>query len=226
MAFSEERLELGIRYGTAGGPEFNTSIITVQSGFEQRNSNWEDSRASWNLADDTYSKVELEYMIAFFRARKGKFEGFRYKDWSDYSVDLATSGFVSRNVNTTTDLQLAKVYNTASLPIYSNNNPYAGTSSDIRIINKPAINSVNIYLDGNLATQDVDYTIDYSTGNVTLAADPQGQYVQWIGDFDVPVRFDTDKFSATFEAYRDSDKEAIYTITSLPIVELRIDPTF
>ena len=41
-------------------------------------------------------------------------------------------------------------------------------------------------------------------------------------EFDIPVRFDTDKFSASFDAYRDSDGESLFTISSLPVIEIRV----
>jgi len=52
------------------------------------------------------------------------------------------------------------------------------------------------------------------------------QYVQstetltWSGDFDVPVRFDTDEFRARF--VRGDGTEFVYELSSLPVVELRL----
>lgn len=232
MAFAEERLDLGIRYGSAGGPEFNTSIITVQSGFEQRNANWADSRASWNLAEDVYSKAELEYMISFFRARRGKFEGFRYRDWSDYDVIQGFGEF--RATDTPQLMQLVKKYNSTPINQGVPGSLYFGgygtTVADrYREISKPVPQSVRLFMfDVTEIFEGTDYFVDTTTGQVQLINldyYPPSVF-SWVGEFDVPVRFDTDKFSSTFEAYRESDREAIYTVTSLPIVEIRIDTTF
>ena len=48
MAFHEVRFPTGISKGAAGGPERRTDVVTLASGFEERNSRWADSRRSFN----------------------------------------------------------------------------------------------------------------------------------------------------------------------------------
>jgi hypothetical protein len=48
-----------------------------------------------------------------------------------------------------------------------------------------------------------------------------GDTVRWAGQFDVPVRFDTDEFRTRFDVLRVSDGEAMHWLMSLPIVEMR-----
>lgn len=86
MAFHEIRFPDDISYGSNGGPEFSTDIIITQGGFEQRNSNWANARAKYNVAHGVKTETQLAELIAFFRARKGRAHGFRFKDWTDYQI--------------------------------------------------------------------------------------------------------------------------------------------
>lgn len=202
--FSEVRFNTQIRYGTAGGPEFNTDVTTVTSGSEQRNANWLDSRGQWQVADDVFNKAEIAELIAFFRNRMGRAGGFRFKDWSDWKCEQ-TTGYregTFQAVEASASLQMVKRYVT-------------GTASDYRILTKPVSGTVTVYdAAGIVATG--GFTLDYATGRMTGGA----ANWTWIGEFDVPARFDTDKFSSTFEGYRDSDGESLYTVNGLTIVEL------
>jgi len=46
--------------------------------------------------------------------------------------------------------------------------------------------------------------------------------MDWSGEFDVPVRFDTDVFSAEFLAVQQGTDEAAFHLASLPVVEIRL----
>ena len=50
MAFIEVRFPTDIAYGSAGGPEYSTDIVITQGGYEQRNVNWSQARARYNVA--------------------------------------------------------------------------------------------------------------------------------------------------------------------------------
>jgi uncharacterized protein (TIGR02217 family) len=86
MAFHEVRFPDDIAYGATGGPEYLTSVVSMASGYEQRNANWSAARGKWNVASGLKHQAQLNTLIAFFRARKGKAYGFRFKDWTDYKV--------------------------------------------------------------------------------------------------------------------------------------------
>ncbi len=40
MSFTEIRFPENISYGSTGGPEFSTDVVTTHNGCEQRNINW------------------------------------------------------------------------------------------------------------------------------------------------------------------------------------------
>lgn len=193
------RFNTGIRYGTSGGPEFNTDIITVSSGAEQRNANWAEGRGRWDVTGDGYNQTETDELIAFFRSRRGKAGGFRFKDWSDWRATTAT-GVLQAIPGSTTTMQLVKKY-------------VSGADTVYRKITKPVTGTVIVYS----GSTPQSCTIDYTTGIVTIGT---GTYT-WEGEFDVPARFDTDSFRAEFAAYEDGTKNAMYVISGLTIVELR-----
>jgi uncharacterized protein (TIGR02217 family) len=86
MAFHEVRFPDDIAYGATGGPEFATSVVATASGYEQRNINWSAARGRWDVASGLKKQTQLDTLIAFFRARKGRAYGFRFKDWTDFKA--------------------------------------------------------------------------------------------------------------------------------------------
>jgi uncharacterized protein (TIGR02217 family) len=46
---------------------------------EKRNVNWSEARGRWDVASGLKKQQQLGELIAFFRARKGKAYGFRFK---------------------------------------------------------------------------------------------------------------------------------------------------
>jgi len=199
MAFIEVRFPTDIAYGSVGGPQYSTDIVITQSGYEQRNANWSQAHAQYNVAQGVKTQAQLDCLIAFFRARQGRADGFRFKDWTDYQV---TGQAIGTGNGTTTVFQLEKSY-------------VSGGITQTRMIKKPVSGSVNIYLNNVLQTS--GYTLDTTTGLVTFNTAP-GNGVAITADFqfDVPVRFDTDRLSATIDSYGSRSWHDI------PLVEIRI----
>lgn len=197
--FVEERFPEDIALGSTGGPEYSTDVVATNSGFEQRNSNWQQARARYNVAHGIKTQEQLDALIAFFRARKGRAVGFRFKDWTDYSAvgqQLGTGDDVA------TEFQLSKTYT-------------SGTGTEVRTISKPVPGSVSVFV--NSIPQSSGITIDSTTGLVTFDAPPaDGAIIAADFEFDVPVRFDTDRLSATMDDYK------IRSWRDIPLVEVRV----
>lgn len=83
--FHDTRLPEHIESGSKGGPEFNTTVIEMTSGREQRNKRWALPRASWDITYGIRDQEDYQLILAFFYARRGRAFGFRFKDWSDYA---------------------------------------------------------------------------------------------------------------------------------------------
>ncbi len=199
MSFHEIQFPLEIAYGTSGGPEYSTDVVELASGYEQRNVNWSEARARYNVAHAIKNQAQLDVVVSFFRARKGRAHGFRFRDNADYT---ATSQAIATGNGTATQFQLIKRY-------------LSGSTTEIRTIKKPVSGTVKIYLNGTLQTSGV--TIDTTTGIVTFTAAPaNGVIVTADYEFDVPVRFDTDYLPVQLYS-----KDA-FAVQNISVVELRV----
>ena len=199
MAFHEVRFPDDIAYGASGGPEFATTIVTMASGYEQRNINWQAARGRWDVASGLKNQTQLDTLLAFFRGRKGRAHGFRFKDWSDFR---ATGQLIGTGDGTNKTFQLVKNY-------------ISGAGSESRIIKKPVSGTAKIYLNGVQLTS--GWSISSSTGIVTINTAPgNGVPVTADFEFDVPVRFDTDRMAVTIEFFN------LHQWSGIPIVEIRV----
>lgn len=199
MAFVEVQFPSDISYGSAGGPEYATDIVASVGGYEQRNINWEQARARYNVAHGVKTKAQLDALIAFFRARKGRAHGFWFKDWTDYQ---ATNETLGTGNSVQTQFQLVKRY-------------VSGSVTELRTIVKPVAGTVQVVRNAVLQTTGV--SVNAATGVVTFATAPAaGQVITASFQFDVPVRFDTDKLSASLDAY------GIHSWQDISLVEVRV----
>jgi len=108
-SFAEILLDVGRDYSVIGGPEFSTGIVTTAAGLEQRNQNWEVARGRWQLGERHIDKTTKDALQAFFRARRGSLQGFRFRDWTDFQV--AGESFDPAGAR---DIQLVKTYDDGS----------------------------------------------------------------------------------------------------------------
>ena len=84
MGFHEVRFPASLSFGSLGGPERRTDIVTLANGHEERNTPWAHARRRYDAGMGLRSLDDIETLIAFFEARQGQLIGFRWKDWSDY----------------------------------------------------------------------------------------------------------------------------------------------
>lgn len=198
--FDEIRFPEDISYGAIGGPQYFTNIVHTSSGNEYRNINYSNSRMKFNVAYGVKTKEQMDKLLLFFRARRGRAIGFKYKDWSDFSAKNQLIGIGDGN---TTKLQLKKIYK-------------SGESEFIRIIEKPVSNSVEVYLDDIKAKQE-HYTIDYTTGNIIFTAPINGKTNIFANfEFDVPVRFDMDYLPISI------DGKDLYSCKEINLIEIKL----
>jgi uncharacterized protein (TIGR02217 family) len=295
MSFAEVRLENGIvTRGMTGGPKFSTSVVTVNSGFEQRNKNWSQARGAWQLGNRLVREAELQVLISFFRARNGKWQGFRLKDWGDYKdagIGILGTGVALAN---TSIYQMNKRYTSGS-DYYDRNiiKPVAG-SVVVKVNGTPAVAGgsfgnyalntatgvvtfidktsgvisgitqavsavvtvANTFVNGDLvyfasvpgmtqinglagtvsAASSIQFTVNIDTtgftpyagsaGVATKRALTPGDVITWTGEFDVPVRFDTDDFTYQLEEVNYNNagvvSEVFAQLGNIPVVEIRV----
>jgi uncharacterized protein (TIGR02217 family) len=210
MNFHEVRFPASLSFGSVGGPERRTDIVTLANGFEERNTPWAHSRRRYDAGLGMRSLDDIETMISFFEARQGQMYGFRWKDWSDYKSGSATADVdhgdqvIARGDGERTEFQLVKTYS-------------SGGVSAVRPITKPVLGTVSLGLDQDAMREGVDYEVDLACGVVSFVAPPPEQVEITAGfEFDVPVRFDTDKIQTSVASFQAGD------VPNVPVVEVRV----
>jgi len=212
MSFHEIRFPTAISRGAQGGPERRTDIVVLGSGFEKRNSRWAASRRSYNAGYGIASLDALHEVIAFFEERRGRFHGFRWRDHTDWKSgppSAATSALdqvIGVGDGVALSFQLKKTYGSAYAPF-------------ARDIAKPVADSVKVAVDGITRTAGTHFTVDTTSGVVLFEdgeAPGEGAVVTAGFEFDVPVRFDTDKLDINLSGF------ASGAIPNIPIVEIRL----
>ena len=207
MSFVDVRLRDDIERGVTGGPEFNTNIAALSSGFEQRNQSWAQDRRRFDVGYGINTEDQFGEILNFFKARRGRLFGFRFKDWSDFKIEAfdGTAQTLGTGDGTTTQFQLIKSYQDTG-GTYTQN------------ILKPVDGTVQIFIDDVLQTSGV--SVNPNDGVVTFTTAPlAGEVITCTGEYDIPVRFDTDRFDITLALFNAG------AIPNLPIVEDRIQPT-
>ena len=206
IGFHEILFPLDVGFGASGGPERRTDIVTLASGFEERNSRWSRSRRSYDAGLGVRSFQDLQTILAFFEERRGRLYGFRFRDPLDHATVTTgravspTDQVLAIGDGTTTCFQLIKRYG-------ENHSPFE------RAITKPVAGTLRLALDG---AEINDFSLDITTGRVTLpSAPPAGVEITAGFHFDVPVRFNTDQLEFSLAAFDAGD------IPSIPLLEIR-----
>lgn len=207
MAFLETpRFPTDISYRSAGGPRYNTSIVTVANGVEYRNANWSYPRQEYDIVYGIRDYADLEVVYEFFHACRGMADGFRFKDHMDYkSCALAstiadTDQTIGTGDASETQFQLIKTYT-------------KGANTQNRLIKKPVSGTVVVALDS--VSQASGWTVDTATGIITFASPPGSNVVVSAGfEFDVGVRFNVDHLPSSHDFFE------VGTFSSIPLIEV------
>ncbi|MCB5410018.1 DUF2460 domain-containing protein [Pseudogemmobacter faecipullorum] len=208
--FHEVRFPASLSFGSVGGPERRTEIVSLANGFEERNSPWAHARRHYDAGVGLRSLDDLEALIAFFEARRGQLHGFRWKDWSDYRSCRASGspGAFDQELGIgdgqRRSFDLCKLYR-------------SGEESYSRPVVKPVAGTVLVGLGGDPQTETVDYSLELSRGRLHFdTAPPRGARVTAGFEFDVPVRFDTDRIALSVASFQAGEMPGV------PVVEIRL----
>ncbi|MBZ8118518.1 DUF2460 domain-containing protein [Roseovarius sp. LXJ103] len=210
MGFHEVRFPANLSFGSVGGPQRYTDVVTLANGFEERNTPWKHSRRRYDAGVGMRSLDDIETLIAFFEARQGQIFGFRWKDWADYKSGgalrepLYDDQVIAVGDDLTAQFQLIKTYR-------------SGDYTYARPVTKPVRGSVRIGLGDDEQQESIHYEVDIETGLVTFGHPPnEGVRITAGYEFDVPVRFDTDRIQTSIASFQAGDAP------SVPVVEIRV----
>lgn len=203
MSFHEVRLPARLAFGSTGGVERRTEVVTLGSGFERRSTPWAHGRRRYLIGAGLRSLDDMAVLTTFFEARRGRLYGFRFRDFADFKscapggAFSATDQAIGTGDGERTAFQLVK--------------DYGGLKREIR---KPVEGSVRVAVDG---VETGAFSADAATGLVTLDAAPgEGAAVTAGFEFDTPVRFDADRIEVTLETFEAGRMAAV------PLIEVRV----
>jgi uncharacterized protein (TIGR02217 family) len=152
---------------------------------------------------------DLSVLIGFFEARSGQLFGFRWKDWADFKSCLPSEEIDAANQVIGVGDDVSSIYQLVK-------NYRSGDAVQVREITKPVLNFVKIAISGDLQVAGADYAVDFDTGEVTFTSPADGALVTAGFEFDVPVRFDTDRIESSVGGFSAGE------IPSVPVVEVRV----
>lgn len=208
-SFHEVRFPPSLSRGSMGGPERRTRVVEMSNGAERRSTPWAHARRRYDAGLAMRSLDDLAELVAFFEARRGRLFGFRWKDWADFTScrPSAAPSFDDQEIGAgdgqTVGFQLRRAYRSGGETIW-------------RRIAKPVPGSVRVGVSGQPLTEGVHFEVDHATGHVTLASAPGPEAVITAGfEFDVPVRFDTDRIAVSVAAFQAGE------VPTVPVVEVR-----
>jgi uncharacterized protein (TIGR02217 family) len=210
MAFHDIRFPANLSFGSIGGPERRTDIVTLSNGFEERNTPWAQSRRRYDAGMGLRSLDDLETVIAFFEARSGQLHAFRWKDWSDHKSCLPSGRPAADDQAIGTGDGIQRVFRLQKT--YR-----SGAQSYVRPIRKPVPGSVVVGIEGDSKVEGVEFIVDAATGEVTFTLPPEaGTRITAGFEFDVPVRFDIDQIQTSVASFNAGE------VPKVPVVEVRL----
>ncbi|TPW06754.1 MAG: hypothetical protein FD125_120 [bacterium] len=209
MSFHEVSLPARLAFGSTGGVERRTEIVTLGSGFERRSTPWAHGRRRYLIGANLRSLDDMAALTGFFEARRGRLYGFRFRDFADCKSCAPGAAVgpldqvLGEGDGTRTAFHLVKRYG-------------EGGDALERRIAKAVEGTVQIAVNGvELAAS--GFAVNAATGLVTLeVAPPSGATVTAGFEFDTPVRFDADRIEVTLESF-DAGRMA-----AVPLIEVRV----
>jgi uncharacterized protein (TIGR02217 family) len=208
-AFHEVRFPVEIGLRSKGGPERRTDIVMLGSGREERNARWVHARRRYDAGYGVRSLAALSAVTAFFEERRGRLYGFRFKDRTDFRSSsqgavAASDQLIGTGTGTQATFALVKIYG-SGFALYE------------RPITKPVSGTVQLMVAGVAKVPGTHCDVDATTGLVTFRPGhipAAGAAVTAGFEFDVPVRFDTDRLEIDLASFDAGE------IPSIPLIEI------
>lgn len=172
--FIEERLLDSVSFGTVYGESFKTDVVTMRNKSESRNMLWSESQGLFTLVFNAMLPEDRFKIMQVFRTCRGRGIGFRLKNWTDFKAERQKIG-ITTGSNENVSFQLKATYESH------------GFTTE-KTIYKPVEGGVKVFS----GDEEIPFTLDYTTGIVTIF-DTKISEIYWSGEFDIPVRFDSDE---------------------------------
>jgi uncharacterized protein (TIGR02217 family) len=162
----------------------SVTITQMVSGSERRNRNWSRPLYSYSCTVGPRDEDTVQELMEFFNALGATEVGFRFRDYADFK-----SCRVGQDPTPFNQPMLVQ----AGSPVHYQlvKNYVAGTRTQTRLILKPVQGTIRVAHGSTEKHETTDWTLDYSTGLLhPLFA--VTDTLTWGGEFDTPVRFDSE----------------------------------
>lgn len=206
-AFAETRLPVRLGFGSTGGVERRTDITQLASGYETRITPWANGRRRYLIGQSIRTLDDAAALVAFFEARRGRLQGFRFRDFTDFkscppsAQPEPTDQPIARLAGGV--FQLAKAYG-------------SGDDAYLRPVAKPVMGTARVAVDG-AELGAAGFSVDPATGLIAFASTPASGAALTAGFlFDTPVRFDADRIDVALEGF-DAGR-----VVATPLIEVRV----
>lgn len=206
--FHDVLFPLAVALGSTGGPERRTEIVTLGSGREERNQRWAISRRRYDAGTGVKTLDDLHKVVGFFEERRGRLFGFRFMDPLDHkscapsALVAATDQFLGVGDGEEDEFALIKTYGDLFAPYK-------------RPIALPRAGTLVVDVGGAGRVEGLDFA--FADGVITFlphAVPPLGAAVSAGYEFDVPVRFESDRLEVNLSLFEAG------VIPSVPMVEI------
>jgi uncharacterized protein (TIGR02217 family) len=182
----ETPLDDCVAYGFQAVPGFDTQIVTLDNGQEQRNGNWTRPKHRYTALYQNFTKAQFAILKAAFMAARGSLYAFLFKDHFDFQATNESLG--NTPGANQTPVQLQKTYT-------------FGANTLVRTITKPIAGTITVQQSdgaGGWATK--AGTTSATTGLFTPSTNwIAGRAIRATFQFYVPVRFSGDEFPSSFD---------------------------
>lgn len=169
-------------FGFVAEPAYLVKITSREGGYERRDRKWARPLLTVSAAPSgDQSSDEIEDVLHFWHAMGGMSSGFRFKDWTDYkssrlsAATAATDQPLQTDTNSPAKFRLIKEY-------------IVGSIIQVREITRPLGSTIRIA--NEVGAVQSDWTLDESTGLLSIGGSFSGTPTSWGGEFYVWMRFD------------------------------------
>lgn len=210
-SFHDVRFPIAVSFGATGGPERRNEIVGLTSGREKRNARFSQSRHHYDAGTGVRSLADLHDVLTFFEARRGSLHAFRFRDPFDMKscrpdeVPSAYDQIQGAGDGERDRFKLVKRYG-------------VGGDAYLRSISLPMPGTLKVAVDGTVLAS-ADFSFDGEAGEIVFsptAIPASGVEVTAGYEFDVPVRFDTERMSLSLTAFKAGQ------IPSIPLIEVQL----
>src|SRR5262245_22066816 len=209
-SFQDVLFPVAISFGATGGPERRNEIVQMTSGRERRNARFSQSRRHYDAGTGIRSLDDLYDALPFSEALRRSLQSFRFRDHFDmksFRPGQTPTPFdqpIGVGDGSRARFQLIKTYG-------------SGADAYQREILKLVASSVRVAVSGSERASPAGFSIDAVTGEIVFPAGaiPAANAAVSAGyEFDVPVRFNTERLEVSLTAFKAGN------IPSIPLIEV------